>query len=183
LAFARDAVPPATACERALMSACSAIIIPVESNFIQPARCYPNGYTDKDGVKHDRPDCVKFGGDGTRVPEDENAPKASVENLAAKIKILQTNAKNWRRLYGRHGWRPHAAGHARCVHCCLHSPVTSALQSSDTRLILLKPLKSSCKWMTSQSFEHVVYVPLKRILSRQWPCLVSCGSIRLQVTR
>ena len=103
------------------MGVCSAIIIPVESNFIHPARCYANGFTDEDGVKHDRPDCVKF----ARVPEekkekDEKARKAFVEDFAAKFKIMRTNARNWKRLYGRHGWRAHAEGHARlCIVACM----------------------------------------------------------------
>ncbi len=72
---------------------------------------------------------MKYGGDGTRVPEDENAHKAFVGNFAAQYKILQTNARNWKRLYGRHGWRPHAAGHARL--CALLLTFTPDLRATE----------------------------------------------------
>ena len=130
LAFVCIAVPPATACKRALMSARSAIIILVEPNFIHPARCYPNGYTDVYGVKHvDRPHCLTYDGGGITMPaaaHGENAHRAfegngaKPDSVPSHFKLMKESASLLRRLYGRHGWRPHATGNARlCIVACM----------------------------------------------------------------
>jgi hypothetical protein len=109
------------------MCARSAVITPVESNFILPVRCYPNGYTDVYGDKHDGPHCLKYDGDGTIVPAaayGENAHQAFEGNdngrkpkpVSEQIKLLQETATLLKGVFGRHGWRDHASGNARlCV--------------------------------------------------------------------
>jgi len=80
--------------------------------------CYPNGYTDVYGVKHvDRPYCLKYDGDGITVPaasHGENAHRAfegngaKPDSVPSHFKLMKESASLLRRLYGRHGWRPHA---------------------------------------------------------------------------
>ena len=81
-----------------------------------PVMCFPNGYTDVHGKKHLGPHCLKRDGDGETVPaaahgiHGEPGHKAFEKTGGVDLKGAAQLTKKLRLLFGRDGWKDHAAG-------------------------------------------------------------------------
>ncbi len=78
--------------------------------------CFPDGYTDVYGKKHLGPHCLKRDGVGQTVPpaahgiQGEPGHKAFEKSAGVDLQKLAQLTKKLRLLFGRDGWKDHAAG-------------------------------------------------------------------------